>query len=127
MGDQAGEAVIVESTGKTFRGRRLATVGMATYCLTCKQRGLVAPRGVRSTGADQLLALSGDVNLCGCHPPPVFDSSCGMKVVFTAEDIVRWEAMRFEAGIAPASKRNPAEGVSTVYVAQGEACIPEDG
>jgi hypothetical protein len=127
MGDRAGEAVIVESTGKMFRGRRLAAVGMATYCHTCKQRGLVAPRGVRSVGADQILALSGDVNLCGCHPPPRFDAGYGMKMVFMAADIVRWEALRLEAKTALASKRNSAEGASTAHVAQSEACIPEDG
>jgi hypothetical protein len=92
VGDMADEAVILEGTGSTHDGRRMVTVGMATYCSRCKQRGLVAPRGVRSSGPEQVLALSGDINLCGCRPSPVFELRHGKALTFTAEDIARWEA-----------------------------------
>ena len=42
VGDRADGAVILEGTGKTYRGRRMAAVGMDTYCSACGQRGLIA-------------------------------------------------------------------------------------
>jgi hypothetical protein len=103
VGDRADEAVILEGTGKTYRGRRMAAVGMSTYCHRCGQRGLIAPRGVRGVGPEQMLALSGDVNLCGCEPCPVFDSEHGMPLTFTAGDIARWEASQGSSHAAPSA------------------------
>lgn len=55
-------------------GRSVATVGMATYCSKCKREGRIVAMGYRlnmPTTNGQQVALSGDLNLCGCRPAPV--------------------------------------------------------
>lgn len=54
---------------------QIATLGMKTYCSACKREGFVSPRGPRWPGTGpngKQWALSGDINICGCNPPPVF-------------------------------------------------------
>ncbi|HTV87216.1 MAG TPA: hypothetical protein VME63_17605 [Dyella sp.] len=109
--------MILEATGKAYRGRRMAAVGMATYCSQCGQRGLIAPRGVRSLGPEQMFALDGDVNLCGCEPAPVFNTQQGMALTFTREDIARWEASQESLPVAPS-----AVGAAGATDARGQPC-----
>jgi hypothetical protein len=130
VGDRAGGAVIIEGTGKTYRGRRLAAVGMDTYCSACGQRGLIAPRGVRSPGPEQQLALSGDVNLCGCEPAPVFELGHGMALAFAPEDVARWEASQRSLGVAPARIDAAGEQLSPLAIdiklaAQRDVCAED--
>ena len=62
---------------------------MTTWCNACKQEGYIAPRGRRhpSTGPNgQQWALSGDINMCGCSPPPVFYAERNVAQVFTSDE-----------------------------------------
>jgi hypothetical protein len=65
---------------------------MRTYCTACKQEGYIAPQGPRwpGTGTNgQQWALSGDINICGCTPPPVFYAERSMKMIFTSDELHR--------------------------------------
>jgi hypothetical protein len=62
---------------------------MQTYCAACKREGYVAPQGPRWPGTGpngKQWALSGDINVCGCNPPPIFYAERGMRMIFTAEE-----------------------------------------
>jgi hypothetical protein len=92
-GDRAGSAVIVEGLSDCSCSNppprvEIATLYMKTYCKACKREGFVAPKGPRWPGTasnGKQWALSGDVNVCGCNPPPVFYAERGMKMTFTAK------------------------------------------
>ncbi|WP_080420441.1 hypothetical protein [Burkholderia ubonensis] len=67
----------------------IATLDMKTYCTACKQEGYIAPRGPRWPGTGpngKGWALSGDINVCGCNPPPIFHAERNMHMVFTGEE-----------------------------------------
>lgn len=67
---------------------QISTVGMKTYCPVCKQEGHIAPRGPRWPGTGpngRQWALSGDINLCDCNPPPTFHAERNMTMSFTSE------------------------------------------
>lgn len=91
-GDRAREAVIVEGLDTVACSDppprvHIATLDMKTYCSTCKREGYIAPQGPRWPGTGpngQQWALSGDINVCGCNPPPVFYAERGMRMTFTA-------------------------------------------
>ncbi|KVC95305.1 hypothetical protein WI78_19790 [Burkholderia ubonensis] len=92
-GDRAGRAVITEGLDAVTCPNppprvHIATLYMKTYCTTCKQEGFIAPKGPRRTGTGpngKQWALSGDINVCGCKPPPVFYAERNMRMVFAAE------------------------------------------
>ncbi|WP_322090225.1 hypothetical protein [Burkholderia cenocepacia] len=94
-GDRAGEAVIVEGLDTVTCSDppprvHIATLDMKTYCSTCKREGYIAPQGPRWPGTGpngKQWALSGDINVCGCNPPPVFHAERGMRMIFTAGEI----------------------------------------
>lgn len=68
---------------------QISTIGMNTYCPVCKQEGHIAPRGprLRGTGPNgQQWALSGDINICGCNPPPVFYAERNMTMRISASE-----------------------------------------
>jgi hypothetical protein len=107
-GDRAGAAVIVEGLPtSTYQGAdgvcvELATVYMKTWCDACKKDGYISPRGPRHAGTAEngrQHALSGDVNACGCNPPPVFQVFRTMSEVIGDSDIARMSpaAARFSA------------------------------
>ena len=100
-GDRAGEAVIIEglptSTYQDNDGRRveLATVYMRTYCHACKKEGFICPSGPRLDSRaenGQEHALSGNINMCGYQPPPIFWAQREMTQTVTGEDIARMSA-----------------------------------
>ncbi|VWB85280.1 hypothetical protein [Burkholderia lata] len=94
-GDRAGEAVIVEGLDTVTCSNpppkvHIATLDMKTYCSACRREGYIAPQGPRWPGTGpngKQWALSGDVNVCGCNPPPVFYAERGMRMIFTAGEI----------------------------------------
>ncbi|WP_230956393.1 hypothetical protein [Burkholderia pseudomultivorans] len=93
-GDRAGHAVILEGLDSVTCSNppptvHIATLYMKTYCTACKQEGFIAPRGPRRNGTapnGQQWALSGDINVCGCNPPPVFHAERGMKMIVGSHD-----------------------------------------
>ncbi|WGS40261.1 hypothetical protein LFL97_10900 [Burkholderia sp. JSH-S8] len=93
QGDRAGSAVITEGLGTVTCSNppprvHIATLYMKTYCAACKQEGFIAPKGPRWPGTGpngNQWALSGDINVCGCNPSPVFHAERNMRMVFTAE------------------------------------------
>lgn len=93
QGDRAGSAVITEGLSPVTCSNppptvHIATLYMKTYCAACKQEGFIAPKGPRWPGTGpngNQWALSGDINVCGCNPPPVFHAERNMSMVFTAE------------------------------------------
>src|SRR5215470_16057362 len=94
-GDRAGSAVITEGLESVTCSNppprvNIATLYMKTYCTACKREGFIAPKGPRWPGTGpngKPWALSGDINVCGCTPPPVFYAERGMKMTFTSEHI----------------------------------------
>ena len=101
-GDRAGDAVITEglstSTYQDADGRRveLATVYMQTYCHACKKSGFICPSGPRLPGTAEngkQHALSGDINICDCKPPPAFFAVRNMTESITTSDIERMDAV----------------------------------
>ncbi|TGN99310.1 hypothetical protein [Burkholderia sp. USMB20] len=93
-GDQGGSASITEGLEHVTCSNppprvHIATLYMKTYCAACKQEGFIAPAGPRWPGTGpngKPWALSGDINVCGCNPPPVFYAERGMSMSFTAEE-----------------------------------------
>jgi hypothetical protein len=94
MGDHASNAVITQGLDSVTYSNpppsvQIATLGMKTYCTACKQEGYIAPRGPRWPGTGpngKQWALSGDINICGCNPSPVFYAERGMTMIFTADE-----------------------------------------
>ncbi|MET1531765.1 PAAR domain-containing protein [Burkholderia sola] len=92
-GDRGGSATITEGLPTVTCSNppprvHIATLGMKTYCTACGKNGFIAPKGPRWPGTGpngKPWALSGDVNVCGCNPPPVFYAERGMKMIFTTE------------------------------------------
>jgi hypothetical protein len=113
QGDRAGSAVITEGLESVTCSNppprvKIATLYMKTYCRACNQEGFIAPKGPRRPGTGpngQPWALSGDINICGCSPPPVFYAERGMSMTFTAENIATLNA-------PPASSRSVAATTS---------------
>jgi len=94
-GDRAGNAVIIEGLPNCICENppppvQIATLYMKTYCMACKREGFIGPKGPRRPGTafnGKPWALSGDINICGCNPPPVFYAERGMSMTFTAEEV----------------------------------------
>ncbi|VWC68627.1 hypothetical protein BCO18175_01812 [Burkholderia contaminans] len=107
-GDQGGSATITEGLeGVTCSNPpprvHIATLYMKTYCTACKQEGFVAPDGPRWPGTGpngKPWALSGDINVCDCKPPPVFYAERGMKMTFAADEVARLTG-KHGLGVAP--------------------------
>jgi hypothetical protein len=97
QGDRAGSAAITEGLGNVTCSNppprvNIATLYMKTYCTACNKEGYVAPKGPRLPGTGpngQPWALSGDINVCGCNPPPVFYAVRGMSMVLTSEQVAQ--------------------------------------
>jgi hypothetical protein len=93
VGDRAGEALITEGLpGVTCSNPpprvNISTIYMKTWCNACKKEGYIAPRGPRWPGTGpngKEWALSGDINVCDCSPPPVFYAERNMTMTFTSE------------------------------------------
>jgi hypothetical protein len=108
QGDRAGSAVITEGLPDTSCSSppprvQIATLYMKTYCTACKKAGFIAPKGPRWPGTasnGKQWALSGDINVCGCNPPPVFYAERGMKMTFTSEQIAQLMDERGQASSA---------------------------
>jgi hypothetical protein len=96
-GDRAQSAVIIEGLESVTCSNppplvHIATLYMKTYCTACKRRGFIAPKGPRWPGTGpngEQWALSGDINVCGCNPPPIFYAERGMSMIFTSEQVAR--------------------------------------
>ncbi|NTX28444.1 hypothetical protein HT746_15105 [Burkholderia pyrrocinia] len=94
-GDRAKNAVIVEGLDAVTCSNpppsvNIATLDMKTYCAACKREGYIAPLGPRWPGTGpngKQWALSGDINVCGCNPPPIFYAERGMRMTFTAAQV----------------------------------------
>ncbi|HEY1998245.1 hypothetical protein [Paraburkholderia sp.] len=94
-GDRGGSAMITEGLEDVTCSDppprvQIATLYMKTYCTACKREGFISPRGPRRAGTGpngKQWALSGDINICGCNPAPIFYAERGMTMTFTA-----WEA-----------------------------------
>lgn len=92
-GDRAGSATIIEGLPTVTCSNppprvEIATLDMKTYCTACKREGFIAPKGPRWPGMGpngKQWALSGDINVCGCNPSPVFYAERGMKMTFKCE------------------------------------------
>jgi hypothetical protein len=94
VGDRAGSAVITEGLPSVSCSNppprvQISTLYMKTYCTACKREGFIAPKGPRRPGTasnGEQWALSGDINMCGCTPPPVFHAERGMWTSFTSQE-----------------------------------------
>lgn len=92
VGDRVGEAVITDGSPSVTCANpppcvNISTLYMKTWCNACKKEGCT-PRGPRwpSTGPNgQQWALSGDINMCDCLPPPAFYAERNMTMNFTSE------------------------------------------
>lgn len=99
-GDRAGSAVIIEGLENVTCSNppptvQLSTLYMKTYCTACKREGFIGPKGPRHPGTGpngKPWALSGDINVCGCNPPPVFYAVRNMRMTFTSEELGRMSA-----------------------------------
>ncbi|CAB4051379.1 PAAR domain-containing protein [Paraburkholderia phenoliruptrix] len=97
MGDRGGEATVIEGLDSVSCSNpppriQISTLYMKTWCNACKQEGYIAPQGPRWPGTGpngEQWALSGDINICGCTPPPVFFAQRNMSMKFSAEDAAR--------------------------------------
>jgi hypothetical protein len=115
-GDRAGGATIIDGLKQVTCSNppprvEIATLGMKTYCATCKREGFIAPKGPRRKGTGpngKGWALSGDINICGCNPAPAFYAERGMMMTLAAHEIEAWrqanglpslaESVRIHAG-----------------------------
>lgn len=138
-GDWAGSAMIIEGLPDCTCSNppprvEIATLYMKTYCTACKREGFIAPRGPRWPGTasnGKQWALSGDINVCGCNPPPVFHAERGMTMSFTAEQATALIApyTRSGGGAESASKTKEARHTSWFFVwdsVTGEPVVNRD-
>ena len=124
VGDKAGEAVVTEGLPSVTCASppprvHLATLYMKTWCNACKQEGYIAPRGPRHPGTapnGQQWALGGDINICGCSPPPVFYAERNKAMIFTAE---KWAA-QMEASTATSAETVPADAFTQYFQLKDE-------
>ncbi|RQR60332.1 hypothetical protein DIE18_15365 [Burkholderia sp. Bp9125] len=106
-GDQGGSATVTEGLEHVTCSNpppcvHISTLYMKTYCTACKQEGFIAPKGPRWPGTGpngKPWALSGDINVCGCNPPPVFYAERGMTMTFTSEEVARLTG-KIDSGVA---------------------------
>nr|WP_242431874.1 hypothetical protein [Burkholderia ambifaria] len=106
-GDRAGEAVIVEGLDTVTCSNppprvHIATLDMKTYCTACKREGYIAPQGPRWPGTGpngKQWALSGDMNVCGCNPSPIFYAERGMRMIFTAGETAALNGRKSDAAV----------------------------
>ncbi|MBY4867665.1 hypothetical protein DIE14_14385 [Burkholderia sp. Bp9017] len=113
-GDRGGSATITEGLESVTCSNppprvQIATLYMKTYCSACKQEGFVSPKGPRLPGRapnGQPWALSGDVNACGCNPPPVFHAERGMRM--------------FVGHTSAVESKEPGNGISHRPIADAE-------
>jgi hypothetical protein len=118
MGDKAGEAVIMEGLPDVSCSNppplvQISTLYMRTWCNACNQDGFIGPRGFRWDGTasnGQQWALSGDINVCGCSPPPIFHAERNMAQVFDAD-----EGALFGRGNSPIQPAQIARGAFDQY------------
>ncbi|WP_174998015.1 hypothetical protein [Burkholderia lata] len=112
QGDRGGSAVITEGLPTVTCSNppprvHIATLDMKTYCTACGQKGFIAPKGPRWPGTGpngKPWALSGDINVCGCNPPPVFYAERAMRMSFTTEQVAALTGpIRNHADSAPAA------------------------
>ncbi|MBN3781322.1 hypothetical protein G3O06_27820 [Burkholderia sp. Ac-20345] len=104
-GDRAGDAVIIEGLGTVTCSDPppsvpIATLDMKTYCSACKREGYIAPQGPRRPGTGpngKQWALSGDINVCGCNPPPIFYAERGMRMIFSAGEAATLNGRKLDA------------------------------
>lgn len=105
-GDRTGSATVTEglpyiTCANPPPAVQIATLYMKTHCRACKREGFIAPAGPRRPGTapnGKPWALGGDINICGCNPPPVFHAPVhGMRMTFTDEEIARMNASRAPA------------------------------
>ncbi|WP_226094040.1 MULTISPECIES: hypothetical protein [Burkholderia] len=130
-GDRGGNAVITEGlefvTCSSPPPRvQIATLYMKTYCAACKQEGFIAPEGPRLSGTGpngRQWALSGDVNVCGCSPPPVFYAERGMKMILTSRDAAGAEKKLRMGEIDEREDTAPRSRTAPIYDEQVRACI----
>ncbi|NTX27435.1 hypothetical protein HT746_09900 [Burkholderia pyrrocinia] len=95
QGDRGGSATIIEGLPTVTCSNppprvHIATLYMKTYCTACEQEGYVAPEGPRLPGTatnGQPWALSGDINVCGCNPSPVFYAERGMRMIVSDQQV----------------------------------------
>lgn len=128
IGDKAGDAFITEGLPSVTCSNppprvHISTLYMKTYCRACKQEGYIAPRGPRHKGTGpngQQWALSGDVNICGCSPPPVFHAERNMAMILTAEASTGLMAQRAGTTTSSTAQRNYDEQF-TLYDRSGRA------
>lgn len=117
-GDRAGSATIIEglpdcTCSDPLPRVEIATLYMKTWCQACGREGFIAPEGPRWPGTasnGKPWALSGDINVCGCSPSPVFYAERGMKMSFTAEQVIALvdPAISVRRSGAPASGAIPS-------------------
>lgn len=108
-GDRAGEALIVEGLDTVTCSNppprvHIATLDMKTYCSACEREGYIAPQGPRWPGTGpngKQWALSGDINVCGCNPPPIFHAERGMRMIFTAGETATLNGRQPDAAERP--------------------------
>ncbi|WP_231944004.1 hypothetical protein [Burkholderia stabilis] len=94
-GDRGGSAVITEGLEDMTCSNpppsvNIATLYMKTYCAACNQEGFISPEGPRwpGTGSNgQQWALSGDINVCGCNPPPIFYAERNMMMTVESDQV----------------------------------------
>ncbi|MDR0243845.1 MAG: hypothetical protein LBJ65_19805 [Burkholderia sp.] len=95
QGDRGGSATITEGLPTVTCSNppprvHIATLFMKTYCTVCQREGYIAPEGPRLPGTapnGQPWALSGDINVCGCNPSPVFYAERGMRMIVTDQHV----------------------------------------
>lgn len=110
-GDRGGSATIIEGLDSVTCSNppplvHIATLGMKTYCTACKSEGVIAPSGPRHPGTGpngEGWALSGDINLCGCSPAPVFRAERNMAQIFTGYEAGRHEGHGVSSAVVPDS------------------------
>lgn len=81
VGDKANDGAEITSSLSAIRHMNIFVVveGSPVYCPVCKTNGVVKCIGPRLPNKDMGLhrAVSGDICVCRCNPPPVFPDARG--------------------------------------------------
>jgi uncharacterized Zn-binding protein involved in type VI secretion len=104
----AGGKVISATSHRSINGAKVACAGDAVFCPKCDSNGVIELDGPRLNESvnGRLVALSDDLCLCKCDPPPrLLASQTVSRQMFEGE----WVAARKEAAAEEAAMLNASD------------------
>jgi uncharacterized Zn-binding protein involved in type VI secretion len=108
----SGGKVISATSNRSINGAKVAYAGNQVSCPKCNSTGVIQPDGPRNSDVlnGRQIALSDDLCLCKCNPPPrLVASQTFSKQIINAE----WQAAKADDVAETAAKLNTSASSAT--------------